>query len=134
MRLFRELPSTSRHHPSCAANCRVREGLHLSGCYPIVTRTGNLYFLADTSVNIEPTAEDLAEIALCTADTARRFDVVPRVAMLSFSNFGSTKHPLCGEGSPGREFLGSRPVAGGRRDMADAAVSAEMLEQLSLLR
>ena len=75
---------------------RMREGLHrISGCYPIVTRTGSLYFLADTSVNIEPTAEDLVEIALCTAETARRFDVVPRVAMLSFSSFGSTKHPLC---------------------------------------
>ena len=75
---------------------RMREGLHrVSGCYPIVTRTGSLYFLADTSVNIEPTAEDLAEIALCTAETARRFDVCKRVAMLSFSSFGSTKHPLC---------------------------------------
>ena len=60
----------------------MREGLHrVSGCYPIVTRAGSLYFLADTSVNIEPTAEDLVEIALCTAETARRFDVVPRVAM-----------------------------------------------------
>ena len=51
---------------------RMREGLHrVSGCYPIVTRSGSLYFLADTSVNIEPTAEDLVEIALCTAETAR---------------------------------------------------------------
>ena len=53
-----------------------------------------MYFLADCTVNIEPTAEDLAEIALCAAETARRFNVEPRVAMLSFSNFGSTAHPL----------------------------------------
>ena len=46
-------------------------------------------------VNIDPSAEDLAEIALCAAQEARRFDIVPRVAMLSFSSFGSTKHPLC---------------------------------------
>jgi malate dehydrogenase (oxaloacetate-decarboxylating)(NADP+) len=51
--------------------------------------------LADATVNIEPSAEDLAEIALCAAQEARRFDIEPRVAMLSFSSFGSTKHPLC---------------------------------------
>jgi len=45
-------------------------------------------------VNIEPTAEDLAEIAVATAAKAGEFDVEPRVAMLSFSNFGSTPHRL----------------------------------------
>jgi malate dehydrogenase (oxaloacetate-decarboxylating)(NADP+) len=75
---------------------RVREGLHkVSGCYAMITRKGDIYFLADTSVNIEPTAEDLVEIALCTAQTARRFDIEPRVALLSFSSFGSTQHPQC---------------------------------------
>ena len=74
----------------------AREGIHkVSGMYIIITRTGDLYFLADATVNIEPTAEDLAEIALCAAQEARRFEVEPRVAMLSFSSFGSTKHPLC---------------------------------------
>ena len=74
----------------------VREGIHkVSGVYLIITRKGDLYFLADATVNIEPTAEDLAEIALCAAQEARRFDIEPRVAMLSFSSFGSTKHPLC---------------------------------------
>jgi malate dehydrogenase (oxaloacetate-decarboxylating)(NADP+) len=75
---------------------RVREGLHkVSGCYAMITKKGDIYFLADTSVNIDPTAEDLVEIALCTAQTARRFDVEPRVALLSFSSFGSTRHPQC---------------------------------------
>src|ERR1035441_7884783 len=74
----------------------VREGIHkVSGLYLIITRKGKPYFLADATVNIEPTAEDLAEIALCAAEEARRFDIEPRVAMLSFSSFGSTKHPLC---------------------------------------
>jgi malate dehydrogenase (oxaloacetate-decarboxylating)(NADP+) len=53
-----------------------------------------LYFCADTMVNIEPTAEELAEIAVLAAETARYFDVEPRVAMLSFSSFGSVRHPL----------------------------------------
>ena len=75
---------------------RVREGLHkVSGCYAMITKKGDVYFLADTSVNIEPTAEDLVEIARCTAHTARRFEIEPRVALLSFSSFGSTPHPQC---------------------------------------
>jgi malate dehydrogenase (oxaloacetate-decarboxylating)(NADP+) len=53
-----------------------------------------LFFCADTMVNIEPTAEELAEIACLAADTARFFDIEPRVAMLSFSSFGSVPHPL----------------------------------------
>jgi malate dehydrogenase (oxaloacetate-decarboxylating)(NADP+) len=74
---------------------KPRPGLHrVSGVYVLVTRRGDMYFLADCTVNIEPSAEDLAEIAICAAQTARRFNVTPRVAMLSFSNFGSTKHPL----------------------------------------
>jgi malate dehydrogenase (oxaloacetate-decarboxylating)(NADP+) len=74
----------------------VRDGIHkVSGFYLIITRKGELFFLADATVNIEPTAEDLAEIALCVAQEARRFDIEPRVAMLSFSNFGSTPHPQC---------------------------------------
>jgi malate dehydrogenase (oxaloacetate-decarboxylating)(NADP+) len=74
----------------------VREGIHkVCGVNLIITRKGDLFFLADATVNIEPTAEDLAEIALCTAQEARRFEIEPRVAMLSFSNFGSTRHALC---------------------------------------
>ncbi|MBI4876361.1 MAG: NADP-dependent malic enzyme [Acidobacteria bacterium] len=73
----------------------VREGLRkVAGLYILITPGGRVYFLADTTVNIDPTAEDLAEIAMLAADTARRFNVEPRVAMLSFSNFGSTRHPL----------------------------------------
>ncbi|HEY7616025.1 MAG TPA: phosphate acyltransferase, partial [Terriglobales bacterium] len=112
---------------------RVREGLHrVSGCYPMVTRSGDLYFLADTSVNIEPTAEDLVEIALCTAEAARRFDVVPRVAMLSFSSYGSSKHPLCDKVRRAVELLHEADptlIVDGEI-MADAAVSPDMLEQM----
>ncbi|HWB99297.1 MAG TPA: phosphate acyltransferase, partial [Bryobacteraceae bacterium] len=73
----------------------VREGKQLvSGVYLLITPKGQSYFLADATVNIEPSAEDLAEIAINTAELARRFDVEPRVAMLSFSNFGGTRHPL----------------------------------------
>jgi malate dehydrogenase (oxaloacetate-decarboxylating)(NADP+) len=60
----------------------------------MVHRPKEVYFLADCSVNIEPVAEDLAEIALLAARTVRALGIEPRVAMLSFSNFGSVDHPL----------------------------------------
>jgi len=111
---------------------RVREGLHkVAGCYPMVTREGELYFLADTSVNVDPTAEDLVEIALCTAQEARRFNVVPRVAMLSFSSFGSAKHPSCDKMRRATELLhiADPTLIVDGEIMADAACSPEMLEQ-----
>ncbi len=64
----------------------------VSGAYMLIVQD-RLLFLADTTVNIDPTPEELAEIALLTVELARRFGMVPRVAMLSFSNFGSNKHP-----------------------------------------
>jgi malate dehydrogenase (oxaloacetate-decarboxylating)(NADP+) len=73
----------------------VRSGMRkVSGIYVLITPRGDIYFLADATVNIEPTSEDLAEIAICAAEMARRFGQEPRVALLSFSNFGSTRHPL----------------------------------------
>ena len=64
----------------------------VSGTYILILKD-RLFFLADTTVNIDPSAEELAEIALLTSEFARRFGVTPRVAMLSFSNFGSNTHP-----------------------------------------
>jgi malate dehydrogenase (oxaloacetate-decarboxylating)(NADP+) len=79
----------------------IRPALQTIGIAPGVKKVSGLYilvlqdrvfFFADTTVNIDPTAEDLAEIALLSADTAKLFGVQPRVAMISYSNFGSTKH------------------------------------------
>ncbi len=63
------------------------------GMYMMVTKKEATFF-ADTTVAIEPTAEELAETAILTAQKARQFDFEPKVAMLSFSNFGSAPHPL----------------------------------------
>ncbi len=65
----------------------------VAGLYVIITKEGKRFFLADATVNIEPDAEDLAHIAQMSAETVRRFGVLPRVAMLSFSNFGDSRHP-----------------------------------------
>ncbi|HKA59038.1 MAG TPA: NADP-dependent malic enzyme [Gemmatimonadales bacterium] len=64
---------------------------HASGIYMMIVRQ-QTFFFADTTVNIEPDAETLAEIASATAKFVNRLGLEPRVAMLSFSNFGSVKH------------------------------------------
>jgi malate dehydrogenase (oxaloacetate-decarboxylating)(NADP+) len=111
---------------------RMREGFHrVSGCYLLITRKGDVLFMADASVNIEPTAEDLVEIALCTAHTARRFDVHPRVAMLSFSSFGSVDHPICTKVRKAVELLhfADPTLIVDGEIMADDALSPEIIEQ-----
>jgi len=72
---------------------KTRPGVHnVSGAYLLMFKN-RLLVLADTTVNIDPDAEELAEIAIMTAETAKRFNLEPRIAMISFSNFGSTRHP-----------------------------------------
>jgi malate dehydrogenase (oxaloacetate-decarboxylating)(NADP+) len=92
------IAGVSQHYPDTIRPAlqiiRPRKGVErVSGLYVIATKK-DVYFFADTTVNIEPTAEQLAEIAILSAEVARWFNVEPRVAMLSFSNFGSTRHPL----------------------------------------
>jgi len=83
-------PTTIRPALQCVG---MKEGLKVvSGLY-IVFAKQDVYFFADTTVNINPTAEQLAQIAITAADTAREFDVKPKIAMLSFSNFGSSPYP-----------------------------------------
>ena len=64
----------------------------IAGMYLLFTKRGPL-FLADTTVNFNPTAEELAEITLLVAREVRQFNVVPKIAMLSYSNFGSSDSP-----------------------------------------
>ena len=61
----------------------------VAGMFIMNTKKGTL-FLADTTINIDPTPDDLAEIALLTSKAVKRFNIKPRVAMLSYSNFGSS--------------------------------------------
>ncbi len=66
----------------------TREGRRAGGVYIVVQRNGFKFF-ADCTMNPVPSSEYLADIAIATADLARSFDVVPRIAFLSYSNFGS---------------------------------------------
>ena len=64
----------------------------IAGMYLLLTKKGPL-FLADTTVNFSPTAEELADITMMVAKEVRSFNITPRIAMLSYSNFGSSDSP-----------------------------------------
>ena len=69
----------------------MREGVRkVAGAYVVLRPKGPL-FLADTTVNLNPNAEELADITLLTAEAVQHFNIEPRVAMLSYSNFGSSR-------------------------------------------
>jgi malate dehydrogenase (oxaloacetate-decarboxylating)(NADP+) len=80
----------------------IRPALEVVGAHPRAGLVSGMYMLvfdkhvvccADTTVNIDPTAEQLAQIAYAAARIVRTFGIEPRIAMLSFSNFGSVRHP-----------------------------------------
>jgi malate dehydrogenase (oxaloacetate-decarboxylating)(NADP+) len=117
----------------------IRPALQIFGTAPGVGRVSGLYilmlkgrtfFFADTTVNIDPTAEELAEIASLTADAVRRFDIEPRIAMISFSSFGSNMHASALKVKKAVALVrAARPdVAIDGEMQADYAVVPEMLE------
>jgi malate dehydrogenase (oxaloacetate-decarboxylating)(NADP+) len=88
--LTTQYPNTIKPALQCVG---VKEGIKVvSGLYIVITKK-DVYFFSDCTVNVDPTSEELAQIAISTADTVQEFDIVPKVAMLSFSNFGSAKYP-----------------------------------------
>ncbi len=69
----------------------TEEGVNkIAGMYILMTKNGPMFF-ADTTINVNPTARDLADITYLTAKSVERLKVKPRVAMLSFANFGSSE-------------------------------------------
>jgi malate dehydrogenase (oxaloacetate-decarboxylating)(NADP+) len=102
----------------------------VAGMYMLISPKGQVYFLADATVNIDPGPEDLAEIAVLAAAKVRDFDVEPRVALLSFSNFGSTRHPLADKVRRAVEIVRRREpglMVDGEMQ-ADTAVVPEIIE------
>ena len=115
-------PSLQIHHTAKGAT-------RAAGVYIMIVED-QVYLFTDATVNIEPTAEDLVEIACLAADFAKRLEIDPRVAFLSFSNFGSTPHPLSDKVRRAVELTKAR-----RPDLqvdgemqADTAVVADLIE------
>ncbi|MEZ5331755.1 MAG: NADP-dependent malic enzyme [Thermoanaerobaculia bacterium] len=102
----------------------------VAGAYILILKE-RMFFLADTTVNIDPSAEELADIAVATAAFAQRFDVRPRVAMLSFSNFGSNRHPSARKVRQAVDILHQRhPALEVDGEMqADTAVLGSLLQE-----
>jgi malate dehydrogenase (oxaloacetate-decarboxylating)(NADP+) len=124
------LAGVGQHYPSM-----MRPALQLLERKPGVNTVAALYalvfkertvFLADTAVNLERNeAENLAEIAILSADTVRKFGVEPRVAMLSFSNFGSVDHPLARKVAHATELV--------KKTRPDIVVDGEMQADTAVL-
>ena len=76
----------------------------IAGMYLMLTKKGPL-FLADTSVNFNPTAHEIANIALLVAKEIRHFNITPRIALLSYSNFGSSNSPEANLMSEARNII-----------------------------
>jgi malate dehydrogenase (oxaloacetate-decarboxylating)(NADP+) len=119
----------------------IRPALQILGIRPDVRRATGMYmmllkndvkFFADATVNIDPDAETLADIAIQVADAVRGFEITPRIAMISFSNFGSAPHPESQRVAAAVEIVRRlRPdleIDG--EVQADIAVDAENLREL----
>jgi malate dehydrogenase (oxaloacetate-decarboxylating)(NADP+) len=115
-------PALQIHHTASGAK-------RAAGVYIMIVED-RVYLFTDATVNIEPSAEDLSDIACLAADFAKRLEIDPRVAFLSFSNFGSTPHPLSEKVRRAVELTKSRrpdlPIDGEMQ--ADTAVVAELVE------
>ncbi|MBA7537654.1 Phosphate acetyltransferase [subsurface metagenome] len=90
---------------------------HIAGIYIVITKKGPFFF-SDTTVNIQPSVQTLVETTVLTADEVRKYNIEPRIAMLSYSNFGSQRG-----GSP---KLVQEAVEILHRDYPDLIVDGEM--------
>ena len=88
--LTRNYPAVIR--PALHAIGKAQGVDKVAGMYILQTKTGPMFF-ADTTVNTNPSAEDIVNITLLTAEAVRNLRIVPRIALLSYSNFGSSKGP-----------------------------------------
>ena len=102
----------------------------VSGMYMLVFEK-HVVFCADTTVTIDPTAEQLAQIAFAASRVTRNFGIEPRIAMLSFSNFGSVRHPEAEKVARAVQLLRQRDpslIVDGEMQ-ADAAFDTEILQR-----
>jgi len=122
-----EYPEVIR--PALQIHHTAKGAARAAGVYLIIVND-RVYLFTDATVNIDPTAEDLSEIACLAADFARKLELEPRVAFLSFSNFGSTPHPLSDKVRKAVELTKARCdfVVDGEMQ-ADTAIVSEIADE-----
>ncbi|MCC5917753.1 MAG: NADP-dependent malic enzyme [Cryomorphaceae bacterium] len=116
------ISGTTRKYPEVAKNVFQTIGTapgvsKAAGMYIMLTKRGPLFF-SDTTINVNPTVEDLVEITVHTSKILRRINLKPKVALLSFSNFGSH------EGDVPRKMRDAANIL--RRDYPEIVVDGEM--------
>jgi malate dehydrogenase (oxaloacetate-decarboxylating)(NADP+) len=116
-------PALQIHHTA--------EGVNRAAGVYIMILNNEVFLFTDATVNIEPSADDLSEIACMAADFAAQLGLNPRVAMLSFSNFGSTPHPLSNKVRKAVQIVkAKRPdIAIDGEMQADTAVVIDIIEE-----
>ena len=116
-------PALQIHHTAKGA-------ARAAGVYIMIVED-RVYLFTDATVNIDPSAEDLAEIACLAANFARSLEIEPRVAFLSFSNFGSTPHPLSDKVRKAVQIVKERcpDFINDGEMQADTAVVPEIMEE-----
>ena len=102
-----------------------------SGVY-LVLAQDKVFIFTDATVNLDTSTEDLAEVAILANDFAKEIEIDPVVAMLSFSNFGSTPHPMSKKVSNALEVVRERrpDICIDGEVQADFAVDRDLMEEL----
>jgi len=125
--LTRKYPDTIR--PALQVIGMEDGAKRVAGMYIIQTKRGPL-FLADTTVNFNPTAEEIADITMMVAKEVKHFNLTPRIAMLSYSNFGSSQTPEAQTMSKAREIVKQRDPS----LIVDGEIQAAMAFNKEILR
>ncbi|HEY8957379.1 NADP-dependent malic enzyme [Chitinophaga sp.] len=125
--LTRKYPDTIR--PALQVIGMEDGAKRVAGMYIIQTKRGPL-FLADTTVNFNPTAEEIADITMMVAKEVKHFNLTPRIAMLSYSNFGSSQTPEAQIMSKAREIVKQRDPS----LIVDGEIQAAMAFNKEILR
>lgn len=122
------ITGVTQSYPTCIRPVLQIIGLRsevkvVAGMYVIQTKNGPI-FLADTTINKNPSAVEVAEIAMLASNTVMQFGIIPRVALLSYSNFGSTRDESTEKMAHAREIL--------KRKVPDLIVDGEMQGNFAL--
>jgi malate dehydrogenase (oxaloacetate-decarboxylating)(NADP+) len=110
----------------------LQKGVRLAASMYLVILKDRVKAFADTTINISPDAEDLAEIAIVTADSVRRLGVTPRLALLSFSSFGSSNHPQAAKVASAAAIVKRRrpDLEADGEIQADVALNSDLIREL----